>query len=184
MAAGSSLIPAGKFRRHRVIEERVDAGANPGTDRHGALVLADKTVGNLRGDVCLVEHEQFGYPFGIDLLEDGVNRGPGRDSRSRYIYLHGTNHEDLIGRIASHGCVRLLNRDVTELFERMREGDLVLIAAPTERPLPDHPLRACQRWADRRLTGTRDSWLARDGRRRISNPMSARFAAMKADMVT
>ena len=73
----------------------------------------------------------------LDGLEDGVNLGPGRDSRSRYIYLHGTNHEDLLGRTASHGCVRLSNRDVTELFERMREGDLVLIAAPTSRVLPD-----------------------------------------------
>jgi UDP-N-acetylmuramate--alanine ligase len=66
-----------------------------------------------------------------------VNRGPGRDSRSRYIYLHGTNHEDLLGRVASHGCVRLSNRDVTELFDRMEEGDLVLIAAPVTRGVPD-----------------------------------------------
>jgi UDP-N-acetylmuramate--alanine ligase len=73
----------------------------------------------------------------LDGLEDGVNLGPGCDSRSRYIYLHGTNHEDLLGRTASHGCVRLSNRDVTELFERMREGDLVLIAAPASRVLPD-----------------------------------------------
>jgi UDP-N-acetylmuramate--alanine ligase len=73
----------------------------------------------------------------LDGLEDEVNRGAGCDSRSRYIYLHGTNHEDLIGRTASHGCVRLSNRDVTELFEYMREGDLVLIAAPTERAVPD-----------------------------------------------
>lgn len=51
-------------------------------------------------------------------------------------------------------------------------------------PLPNHLLRVFQRWVDRRLTGTRDSWLARDAPRRISNPMSARFAAMKADMVT
>jgi UDP-N-acetylmuramate--alanine ligase len=73
----------------------------------------------------------------LDGLEDGVNRGPGRDSRARYIYLHGTNHEDLIGRTASHGCVRLLNRDVVDLFARVREGDLVLIAAPEARDLPD-----------------------------------------------
>jgi UDP-N-acetylmuramate--alanine ligase len=73
----------------------------------------------------------------LDGLEDGVNRGPGRDSRSRYIYLHGTNHEDLLGRVASHGCVRLSNRDVTELFDRMGEGDLVLIAAPVTSGVPD-----------------------------------------------
>ena len=73
----------------------------------------------------------------LDGLEDGVNRGPGCDSRARYIYLHGTNHEDLIGRTASHGCVRLSSRDVIELFERMREGDLVLIAAAPPTVVPD-----------------------------------------------
>ncbi len=73
----------------------------------------------------------------LDGLEEGVNLGPGRDSRSRYIYLHGTNHEDLLGRIASHGCVRLSNRDVTLLFDRMGEGDLVLIAAPVASGVPD-----------------------------------------------
>ena len=65
----------------------------------------------------------------LEGLEDGVNRGPGRDSLERYIYLHGTNHEDQLGRPASHGCVRLANADVVELFDRVAEGDPVFIAA-------------------------------------------------------
>jgi UDP-N-acetylmuramate--alanine ligase len=73
----------------------------------------------------------------LDGLEDGVNRGEGRDSLARYIYLHGTNHEALIGRPASHGCVRLANDAVCQLFARVREGDLVLVAAPQTRTLPD-----------------------------------------------
>ncbi len=73
----------------------------------------------------------------LDGLEEGVNRGEGCNSRARYIYLHGTNHEEMIGRTASHGCVRLLNRDVIELFARVREGDLVLIASSEGRTLPD-----------------------------------------------
>ncbi len=59
--------------------------------------------------------------------EDGVNRGPGCDSRARYIYLHGTNHEDRIGEPASHGCIRLTNADVIDLFDRVQEGDPVVI---------------------------------------------------------
>jgi len=73
----------------------------------------------------------------LDGLEDGVNRGPGYDSLERYIYLHGTNHEGLLGRPMSHGCVRLSNDGVCELFARMREGDFVLIAEPAPRVLPD-----------------------------------------------
>lgn len=35
----------------------------------------------------------------------------------RYIYIHGTNDENSIGRPASHGCVRLRNRDMLQLFD-------------------------------------------------------------------
>ena len=73
----------------------------------------------------------------LDGLEEGVNRGPGHDSLERYIYLHGTNHERLLGRPVSHGCIRLSNADICSLFEGMREGDHVLIAAPAPRTIPD-----------------------------------------------
>jgi lipoprotein-anchoring transpeptidase ErfK/SrfK len=53
----------------------------------------------------------------LDGIEAGLNRGAGIDSRSRYIYLHGTNQEHLLGQPASHGCIRLANRDVMELFD-------------------------------------------------------------------
>ena len=61
-------------------------------------------------------------------LEPGVNAGGDVDSHSRYIYIHGTNHEADLGRPASHGCVRMGNLDIVELFEHVRTGDLVWIA--------------------------------------------------------
>ena len=60
--------------------------------------------------------------------EEGVNRGQGCDSLARYIYIHGTNHEDRLGEAVSHGCIRLANRDVIDLFARVEEGDPVVIA--------------------------------------------------------
>jgi hypothetical protein len=45
----------------------------------------------------------------------------------RYIYLHGTNQEHLLGQAVSHGCIRLSNRDVEELFDLVPEGTLVEI---------------------------------------------------------
>lgn len=48
-------------------------------------------------------------------------------SHERFIYFHGTNHEDKIGSPASHGCVRLKNADILELFERIHVGTKVLI---------------------------------------------------------
>ncbi len=60
-------------------------------------------------------------------LEPGVNHGEGIDSYSRYIYIHGTHEEGLIGQPVSLGCVRMTNRDVIEIYDEMQEGDLVLI---------------------------------------------------------
>jgi len=60
-------------------------------------------------------------------LEPGKNQGAGVDSFKRYIYIHGTHEEGLIGQPASHGCVRMTNRDVIELFERVPEDTLVYI---------------------------------------------------------
>ena len=57
----------------------------------------------------------------LDGLEYGKNRGPGADSHSRYIYLHGTNQEHLLGQPASHGCIRLSNHDVMVVYS-LTEG--------------------------------------------------------------
>jgi L,D-transpeptidase YbiS len=45
----------------------------------------------------------------------------------RYIYIHGTNHESTIGTPASHGCIRMRNRDVILLFDAVDTGNLVVI---------------------------------------------------------
>jgi hypothetical protein len=46
--------------------------------------------------------------------------------------LHGTNHPESIGHAASHGCIRMRNQDVEQLFERVRVGDEVdLVENPT-----------------------------------------------------
>ena len=57
----------------------------------------------------------------LDGLEIGKNNGPGIDSRSRYIYIHGTAEEGLIGKPASDGCIRMYNSDVVDLFELVDE---------------------------------------------------------------
>lgn len=67
----------------------------------------------------------------LEGLEPGVNRGPGIDSRARYIYIHGTNQEQLLGTPASHGCVRMANDDVIEFFAfARRHRDLLVDIVP------------------------------------------------------
>jgi lipoprotein-anchoring transpeptidase ErfK/SrfK len=61
-------------------------------------------------------------------LERGVNKGKGIDSFARHIYIHGTPQEHLIGKPASHGCIRMRDSDIKALFEQVPRGTFVLIA--------------------------------------------------------
>lgn len=60
-------------------------------------------------------------------LEPDINSGEGIDSYKRYIYIHGTPEEGLIGQPASHGCIRMKNADVIELFEKIAKKTPVII---------------------------------------------------------
>lgn len=63
----------------------------------------------------------------LDGCEAGINRGPGIDSLARYIYLHGTNHEDQLGTPCSHGCIRLSRADIVAVFDAVAVDDPVVI---------------------------------------------------------
>jgi UDP-N-acetylmuramate--alanine ligase len=101
-AVFESREPTGK-----VWPAAADAGAGAAADSEADLILT--RILTLQGH------------------EDGLNRGPGCDSRERYIYLHGTNHEQDLGQPVSHGCIRLSNQDILDLFARVEEGDPVVI---------------------------------------------------------
>lgn len=58
-------------------------------------------------------------------LQAGVNRGGGVDTLRRFVYIHGTADEHLIGQPVSHGCIRMRNADVADLFDRLRPGTVV-----------------------------------------------------------
>jgi len=60
-------------------------------------------------------------------LEPGLNKGRNIDSFKRFIYIHGTASEGMIGRPASNGCIRMKNADVIDLFERVDEKTPVWI---------------------------------------------------------
>ncbi len=60
-------------------------------------------------------------------LEPGVNAGGNVDSHQRYIYLHGTNHEERLGTPFSGGCIEMANLGLIGLFDLVRPGDQVWI---------------------------------------------------------
>lgn len=120
--AGSMQTPLG---RHRVIK-KIGAGVPINTvfKERVSTGYAASIDRSLRG----AAHDDVTTRIlWLEGLEPGVNRGRGVDSRERFIYIHGTTSEGLIGRPASNGCVRMYNKDVIDLFDRVPEGTPVLI---------------------------------------------------------
>lgn len=101
------------------------------TERIGGDALQGRSFTSRRPDDVVLSPDQWRSDNGKDYvltrilwltgLEPGRNAGGSVDSHERCIYIHGTNQEHLLGKPASHGCLRLSNRDVMELFD-MSEG--------------------------------------------------------------
>ncbi|MCW9031366.1 MAG: L,D-transpeptidase [Gammaproteobacteria bacterium] len=60
-------------------------------------------------------------------LEQGKNRGGEVDTMRRYIYIHGCPDGDSFATPSSHGCVKMRNKDIIQLFDRVDAGTRVLI---------------------------------------------------------
>jgi lipoprotein-anchoring transpeptidase ErfK/SrfK len=72
--------------------------------------------------------------------EPGINQGGEVDSHERYIYLHGTADCEPMGVPRSHGCIRLRNSDILQLYPRVPLHCPVQIAEA-----------ACPQWATAKL---------------------------------
>lgn len=59
--------------------------------------------------------------------EPGFNRLGNVDSMQRYIYIHGTPDSEPMGVAISHGCIRMRNKDIIQLFAAVSPGTQVLI---------------------------------------------------------
>ena len=118
--AGSNKTPLGIH----MITSKIGAGADTGTIFKARMNTGKKAV--IYKDKTDSEEDFVTTRImWLEGLEQGVNKGPGIDSRARYIYIHGTPEEGLIGTPASHGCIRMKNTEVIELFDRISEGTLV-----------------------------------------------------------
>jgi L,D-transpeptidase YbiS len=70
--------------------------------------------------------------------EPGFNRLGDVDTMRRFIYIHGTPDSVPIGVPGSKGCVRMRNRDIIDLYDRVPAGTVVEIVGPAQRE-PDEP---------------------------------------------
>ncbi|MDZ4844841.1 MAG: L,D-transpeptidase [Chitinophagales bacterium] len=120
--AGSGKTPLGVHR----IAEKIGNGAKPNTIFLGRKD-AGKTATILKEPIDSEEDYVTSRILWLEGMEPGINKGKGIDSKQRYIYIHGTPEEGLIGTPASHGCIRMYNKDVIELFDLVNTGTLVVM---------------------------------------------------------
>lgn len=101
---GSFKTPLGRFR----IAEKIGAGMPIGTVFRGRVRLAPDDPLPQTEDLITTRI----------LWLDGLEQH-NANTRARFIYIHGTKHEEEIGQPASHGCVRMRNVDIADLFDRI-----------------------------------------------------------------
>lgn len=111
---GSRKTPLGRFR----ISDKIGDDAPLGTIFRGRRPLGP-------GDSLPPTEDQIMHRI---LWLDGLEP-QNANTRDRFIYIHGTNHEDRIGTPDSHGCIRMKSADLVALYERIPLGAEVEIIA-------------------------------------------------------
>lgn len=119
---GSECTPRG---RHK-IRAMIGRGAAP-----GAVFVSRRLTGEIYSPDLAARYPRRDWILTRILwlsgLEPGRNRLGPVDTMRRYIYIHGTPDETRLGTPGSHGCVRMGNSDLAELFELVRPGTEVNI---------------------------------------------------------
>jgi len=109
---GSMKTPLGRFK----IGEKIGSDLPINTVFRGRIPLAPEDPVSPTDDLVLSRV----------LWLDGIEPH-NANTRERYIYIHGTNHEEEIGQPTSHGCIRMKNADLIALFDRVPLGAEVVI---------------------------------------------------------
>ena len=85
--------------------------------------------------IQMVREPVWEHPFTGQLVPSGKNNPLGArwigfwTDGENFIGFHGTPQENLIGRAVSHGCVRMRDRDIKALFEKVKIGTSVIVVA-------------------------------------------------------
>lgn len=120
---GSYCTPTGKHRVRLKIGEGCPVGAVFRRRRPTGEVFSSELAASFPGRDWMLSRILW-----LDGLQPGFNRGGRLDTLRRFVYIHGTADEHLIGQAASHGCIRMRNMDIIELFDLVPPGTLVHIA--------------------------------------------------------
>jgi len=119
---GSECTPRG---RH-VVRAKIGDGAPP-----GSVFVGRRATGELFHPRLRAQYPDRDWILTRILwlsgLEPGRNRLGNVDTMRRFIYIHGCPDDVVLGTPGSHGCIRMRNSDVVELFRRVPVGTPVLL---------------------------------------------------------
>lgn len=111
---GSECTPLG----HHIVRAKIGAGAPVNT-----VFVARRPTGEIYSAALAAQFPARDWILTRILwlsgCEPGFNRLGDVDTMRRKIYIHGTPDEVPMGQPGSHGCVRMRNADIVELFERV-----------------------------------------------------------------
>ncbi|WP_151767605.1 cell wall-recycling L,D-carboxypeptidase ElsL [Acinetobacter oleivorans] len=97
-----------------------------------AVFIARKPTGEVYSTELATQYPERDWILSrilwLDGLEEGFNKGEGCDTMQRYIYIHGTPDTQPMGVPMSHGCVRMRNEEIIELFDLVAEDALVYLS--------------------------------------------------------
>ena len=121
---GSECTPRG---RH-VIRAKIGTGAAPGT-----VFVGRRPTGELYTPALGAAHPERDWILTRILWLSGTQPGRNRlgrvDTMRRYIYIHGCPDETDMTVPGSHGCIRMRNDDIIDLFDRVETGTEVMLEA-------------------------------------------------------
>ncbi len=121
--SGSFKTPLGVHK----IKEKIGEGAKPGTIFKGRKNTQTVTK-ILRNPEEKSDSDNItSRILWLTGMEKGVNLGGNVDTHDRYIYIHGTDEEGRLGLPVSHGCIRIGNTEIIELFDHIDVGTIVTI---------------------------------------------------------
>lgn len=122
---GSEQTPRGKH----IVRAKIGAQA-----RLNTVFVARRPTGEIYSSELRAQHPNRDWILTRILWLSGTEVGKNRlgevDTMRRYIYIHGTPDEQPMGVPLSHGCIRMRNQDVIELFDLLPVGAEVEINNP------------------------------------------------------
>ncbi len=126
---GSECTPRG----WHTIRAKIGAGLP-----RGAVLVGRRFTGEIHSPAMQAKHPDRDWILSRILwlsgLEPGFNRLGQVDTFRRYIYIHGSPDHLIDGRPRSHGCIRMRNDDVIDLFDRVSVGTRVFIDTGDQSP--------------------------------------------------